>query len=397
MYIFSSIRELIRALDIGRELLGDMFEKRKSAAYFYEKALQHVSQERLDNLISKEIIRRNGQYIELDDRFLQFFEQFLDVNEEINVSYIQESILFVKQNILFYKQERNEIRQYNYLRTIKSALRRLERTAVRYIMDIQRNVDNTFKTEPNFKIKVAKLEDYARKRDDLQVLIEHVEHLITVEEADFLRKAMDDELKEICLELREALNQTRHNLIEVQKQIIEYLNRIKYQSKVLEKIRQIKYLKDQVELQSRSNICDVLEGRSDVVFEPNPAYPLKLSLDYLQTDEVLPLLRKLSAEQRKGAKIEAPQAGKIDMDYLEDGTESTPMVNPEVLKKAFVKGDQHLYQFLQEYNYPFDAVKEDRIKIFCQLIALYDSEFDVSDAYERDGDIEYVIVYPKKK
>ncbi|MGL5618655.1 MAG: hypothetical protein ACRDDC_03350 [Tannerellaceae bacterium] len=397
MYIFSSIRELIRALDIGRELLGDMFEKRKSAAYFYEKALQHVSQERLDNLISKEIIRRNGQYIELDDRFLQFFEQFLDVNEEINVSYIQESILFVKQNILFYKQERNEIRQYNYLRTIKSALRRLERTAVRYIMDIQRNVDNTFKTEPNFKIKVAKLEDYARKRDDLQVLIEHVEHLITVEEADFLRKAMDDELKEICLELREALNQTRHNLIEVQKQIIEYLNRIKYQSKVLEKIRQIKYLKDQVELQSRSNICDVLEGRSDVVFEPNPAYPLKLSLDYLQTDEVLPLLRKLSAEQRKGAKIEAPQAGKIDMDYLEDGTESTPMINPEVLKKAFVKGDQHLYQFLQEYNYPFDAVKEDRIKIFCQLIALYDSEFDVSDAYERDGDIEYVIVYPKKK
>lgn len=397
MYIFSSIRELIRALDIGRELLGDMFEKRKSAAYFYEKALQHVSQERLDNLISKEIIRRNGQYIELDDRFLQFFEQFLDVNEEINVSYIQESILFVKQNILFYKQERNEIRQYNYLRTIKSALRRLERTAVRYIMDIQRNVDNTFKTEPNFKIKVAKLEDYARKRDDLQVLIEHVEHLITVEEADFLRKAMDDELKEICLELREALNQTRHNLIEVQKQIIEYLNRIKYQSKVLEKIRQIKYLKDQVELQSRSNICDVLEGRSDVVFEPNPAYPLKLSLDYLQTDEVLPLLRKLSAEQRKGAKIEAPQAGKIDMDYLEDGTESTPMINPEVFKKAFVKGDQHLYQFLQEYNYPFDAVKEDRIKIFCQLIALYDSEFDVSDAYERDGDIEYVIVYPKKK
>ncbi|MGL4328560.1 MAG: hypothetical protein ACRCS7_13985 [Tannerellaceae bacterium] len=397
MYIFSSIRELIRALDIGRELLGDMFEKRKSAAYFYEKALQHVSQERLDNLISKEIIRRNGQYIELDDRFLQFFEQFLDVNEEINVSYIQESILFVKQNILFYKQERNEIRQYNYLRTIKSALRRLERTAVRYIMDIQRNVDNTFKTEPNFKIKVAKLEDYARKRDDLQVLIEHVEHLITVEEADFLRKAMDDELKEICLELREALNQTRHNLIEVQKQIIEYLNRIKYQSKVLEKIRQIKYLKDQVELQSRSNICDVLEGRSDVVFEPNPAYPLKLSLDYLQTDEVLPLLRKLSAEQRKGAKIEAPQAGKIDMDYLEDGTESTLMINPEVLKKAFVKGDQHLYQFLQEYNYPFDAVKEDRIKIFCQLIALYDSEFDVSDAYERDGDIEYVIVYPKKK
>ena len=227
MYIFSSIRELIRALDIGRELLGDMFEKRKSAAYFYEKALQHISQERLDNLISKEIIRRNGQYIELDDRFLQFFEQFLDVNEEINVSYIQESILFVKQNILFYKQERNEIRQYNYLRTIKSALRRLERTAVRYIMDIQRNVDNTFKTEPNFKIKVAKLEDYARKRDDLQVLIEHVEHLITVEESDFLRKAMDDELKEICLELREALNQTRHNLIEVQKQIIEYLNRIK--------------------------------------------------------------------------------------------------------------------------------------------------------------------------
>ena len=55
---------------------------------------------------------------------------------------------------------------------------------------------------------------------------------------------MDDELKHVVMLLRRQLTESRHNLIETQRQIIEYLNQVKHQSRIQEKIKQVKYLKE---------------------------------------------------------------------------------------------------------------------------------------------------------
>jgi hypothetical protein len=48
-----------------------------------------------------------------------FLKQVLEVNEEINTSYINENIQQVKQHINFYLQESNENRKYTYLKAGK--------------------------------------------------------------------------------------------------------------------------------------------------------------------------------------------------------------------------------------------------------------------------------------
>ncbi len=277
MNTFTSIKELLSTLSREHKLLAEMFEKRKSLSYKYDFALAMVdfNEDRIQYLISHSVIRQNGTYLEIDDQFLQFFEQVLEINEEINTSYINENIQNVKQNILYYLQENNDNRKYNYLRAIKNALRKIGISTIRNVVDLKRNIDNTFKNEPNYKIKKAKLENLDRKRIDINALIDQTEKLISEEEQTFFKSALDEELNRIIIQLKLQLNECRHNLIEIQKQIIEYLNQIKYQSGVIERLRQLKYLRDQFIIRPSTNIEALLAKNNAVIFEPNPLYPLK--------------------------------------------------------------------------------------------------------------------------
>ena len=127
MNTFSNIRELVFALNKEQKLLTEMFKKRKMSAYKYEYALDLVDNDdnRIQYLLSRSVIRQNGNNFEIADEFLQFFELVLDANEEINTSYINDNLEKVKQNIDYYFNEPNEQRKYEYLRIIKNTLRKL--------------------------------------------------------------------------------------------------------------------------------------------------------------------------------------------------------------------------------------------------------------------------------
>src|SRR4051812_30160606 len=191
---FNNIKELINTLAWSKELLGEMFEKRKSFVYKYDQAVEIIEEDRVETLVSKGVIRKNGGYLEMDDQFQLFFEQILEVNEEINTSYINENIQQVKQQINFYLQENNENRKYAYLKQVKSALRKIGRITLRNIIDLNRNIENAFKAEPNYTIKIARLEAFDEKRRVIFMLIEQTDRLVTDEERTFFISATDEEL-----------------------------------------------------------------------------------------------------------------------------------------------------------------------------------------------------------
>src|SRR3990172_2469303 len=203
MFSFSSVKELINALNREKELLSELFEKRRIPfREEYAQELVDFREERLAFLKERGGLRANGQYIELDDQFLQFFEMVLEVNEEINTSYIHESIRQIRENILYYLQESSQARKYSYLRIVKTGLRKIGRITLRNIVDLNRNIENTFKTEPTYKIKIAKLENYDVKRQDISALLDQTEKLLTEDEQTFFKTALDEELRQVTLELR---------------------------------------------------------------------------------------------------------------------------------------------------------------------------------------------------
>ena len=398
MKTFSSLKELLAILSREHKLITEIFEKRKVLAYKYDDALAVVdyNEDKISALIEFSVLRENGPYLEIDDQYLQFFEQILEVNEEINVSYINENLQNIRQNINYYLQENNEHRKYNYLRQIKSAFRKTGVIAIRNVVDLRRNIDNTFKNEPNYKIKKAKLEHLDVKRNDISALVELTDQLVSGEEEQtFFKTALDEELQRIIVGLKMQLNSCRHNLIDIQKQIIEFLNRLKYQSGLMEKIRQLKYLKDQFELRSKTNIVNVLNADYALVYEPNPAYPLKLSIEQLQgDDETLDIIKKVVSRIKPGVRKKQSVADNNLADYLETDTEEITQINLEEVKNSFLAGSNNLFDFLQSYDFGRPVSFDECLTVYCQLISQYDMHFRLTDQYQKRNDTEYLLIYP---
>ncbi|MGL4779667.1 MAG: hypothetical protein ACRCXN_02380 [Bacteroidales bacterium] len=400
MNTFGSIKELLKTLSREHNLFTEIFGKRKSLSFKYENALDLTDQDqaRIQYLIDRSVIRQNGEFIEMDDLFLQFFEQILEVNEEINLSFINEHIEHVKQNILYYNNENNENRKYGYLRVIKRAFRSIGVVTMRNVIDLKRNIDTTFKSEPNYKIKKIKLEKFDEKRESIHNLIRLTENIIIGQEKDFFDTVNDEELDRIIIRLKITLNECRHNLIEIQKQIIDYLNQIKQQAISFEKIRQVKYLKDQFELESQTNIREILSGNMDVLFENRPSYPLKLSIDFLQNDDdVLDSIKKVFVRMQMGRNQLNQIAESIAPDYLDIQTEEETSIDLYQLKEKFKQTDSDLFSLLisemEDNTMSFDEC----VTLYCQLISNFDQEMQITNSFAFNNDVEYAIVYPNIK
>jgi hypothetical protein len=392
---FLNLKDLIKTLDWGRDLLSEMFEKRKSFAYKYDHAIELLEEARVEALIQKGIIRQNGPYLELDEQFLDFFEQVLEVNEEINTSYITEQIQQIRQHINFYLQEGNEIRRYGYLKAVKAALRKTGRIILRNIIDLNRNIENTFKAEPSYVIKLAKLESFDEKRRSVSALLEQTEVLVTEEEKTFFTTASDVELRHLVNQLRMQLTEARHNLIETQRQIIEYLNQVKHQNRVIEKVKQLKYLKDQFELTHKSNLRERLVVMNAVLFEPKTPFSFKLSLDLLQSDDCGALIKKVANRMNLDKKAARPVAEAIAEDLLHTESEDEIYINLEEIKQGFLASGHHLFAYVMQYRYPRVVSYEEKVTIYCQMVGMYENDMEVIESYQQQDLLEYAIVKPR--
>lgn len=114
---------------LGREkvLLREMFERRKSMAFRASLALEIVEykRERVRFLIDHGVIHANGDFLELEDVYVKFFEEVLDMNEEISVASVKEYIDSLKENINYWLEETNEQRRFVYMGNVRKILRRI--------------------------------------------------------------------------------------------------------------------------------------------------------------------------------------------------------------------------------------------------------------------------------
>jgi len=396
MTVFKNIKELIKTLDWSKDLLSEMFEKRNSFSYKFDMAAQVLGDvDRVEKLIETEVIRRNGSFIEIDEKYLDFFELVLEVNEQISTAFIQDNIQQVKDSINFYLKENKEDKQYSYLKQVKSALQKIGRITTRSIIDLNRNIDNTFKTEPNYKIKLNKLENFDIKRTQIKELIEQTDNLITTDELTFFTTALDVELNQIVSRLRLQLNDARHNINETHNQIIEYINQTKHKSQLLEKVKQVKYLRDMFELKSKTNFEEILYNANALLFSTKEHFKTKLSLDYLQTDEGRDIIEKVTKKFKTENKVALQFSEAISDNYLQTEEEQEQFINLEEVKRSFTASGNHLYDFIMNYNFPKEVDFSERVTLFCKIVSIYDKEFEITDKFNTKDNIEFAMIYPK--
>lgn len=398
MNTFNDIKELVTALKREEKLISEMFSKRKSIDYKLNDALELVDYEesRIDLLIQKAVIRQNGDFLELDGQFLEFFEQVLYVSEEINLSYIDENIKNIKENIVYFLNESSENRRYAYLRFIKKTFRNMGLITLRSVVDLRRNIENTFKNESNYKNKQLKLENLDEKRTVITNLIQQTLLLINEEELTFFNRALDEELGRIIIELKNQLGECSHNLIEIEKQIIDYLNQIKQQGRFLEKLRKLKYLKDNFIIEAETNIKQIVSNKNEVIFETKTNESINLSIDFLREDErAFNAIKRIAKNYRDRLIFKPEMAERISNDSLENNVEEEIMVNLEEVRNRFIATSDNLFNFILNYDFLKAVDFNERVTIFCQIISQYEEELQIQDNYQITDGIEYAMVFSR--
>ncbi|KAB1070444.1 hypothetical protein F6U93_01880 [Tamlana haliotis] len=398
MNTFNDIKELVTALKREEKLISEMFSKRKSIDYKLSDALELVDyqESRIDLLIQKSVIRENGGLLELDGQFLDFFEQVLYVSEEINLSYIDENIKSIKENIVYFLNESNENRRYTYLRFIKKTFRNMGLVTLRSVVDLRRNIENTFKNEANYKNKQLKLENLDEKRTIVTNLIQQTLALINEEELTFFNRALDEELSRIIIGLKSQLGECSHNLIEIEKQIIDYLNQIKEQGRFLEKLRKLKYLKDNFTIEAETDIKQIISNKNQVIFEVRTTQSLKLSIDFLREDDrAFDAIKRIARNYRNRLLFKQEIAESISNENLENNVEEELIINLEEVRNSFVATSDNLFNFILNYDFLKEVDFNERVTVFCQIVSQYEGELQIQDNYQTINGIEYAMVFSK--
>lgn len=395
---FHSLEELIRALDRERKLLQALFQDRKKLSFRYDLARELASQkdESIEFLRRYGVIRENADFVELEDVYLKFFEEVLEVNEEINVASVKESIGNLNNAIDYYLSENNPSRKYGYLRDVKRILRNIALTTLRNVIDLKRNIDNTYKNEPTFAIKKKKLVHLDEKRKDIAALINECERVLDEKQTTFFIIAMDVQLKDIVTDVRLQLREVYHNLLELDRQIINYLNLIEYQNRLLQKVQKLKYLRDQMLLDTNTDILAKLQVRNPVWMEPRPRYRLKVSLSMLRnSEEGLKVLKDIAKGKKNSRLKKGNLAEPLTEDELTEQQQIQQMVDVGEVKNAFMASGDNLFHFVMNYSgYRIKMDDEAKLVLFCQIATQYLDELQVGDEYRQQGEIEYPIIYP---
>lgn len=393
---FRSIEELTKTLSKEHELLAQMFDKRKLMKFPPSVALELVNgnESRLRKLIEFGVLIENGNSLEIESDYLNFFEEVLNVNEEISVLSVQECINTLKENIGYFLQESNVNRKGYYQDIVRQLLKKTGFRTLKNVVDLKRNMDNTYKQEPNYLIKIKKLDVLDQKSKSIRSMIKECEHLMDNEKAFFIM-ADNPHMARTCNDVRHDFTEAYYALMEIERQKIVYINQIELQNKLCQKIRKLKYLQDQYIIKEETNLKSVLESINPLWMEPRTYSKIKLSIEDLQqNDQLTALLRKIAERNgiKKTARVEAEPLSSED---LEEHVHEISGIDPDEVWSGFLASGYNLFDYILRYDYKMERSIEDHASLFCQLVILHPDQCRMTGKYATYQDLEYPIIYAK--
>ncbi len=393
---FRTIEELTKTLSREQKLLSEMFEKRKLIKFPLGLALDLVenNEKRLKRLLDYGVLVKAGNTLEIESDYLNFFEEVLDVNEEISVLSVQECINTLKEHIGYFLQETNVNRRAGYQDTVRQLLKKTGFRTLKNVVDLKRNMDNAYKQEPNYVIKKKKLQNLDEKSHSIRAMIRECEKLMDNEHAFFIM-ANDPHMAKTCSDVKHDFVEAYHALMEIDRQIIIYINQIDQQNQLYKKIRKLKYLQDQFLIKTDTNIVQVLEEKNPLWMESRRYSKIRLSLEMLrENDQIVQILRKI-AERNGIQKTARTEAEPLTDEDLQTHVQRLKEVDPAEVWNAFSASSYNLFDFILKYDYNSKRDIEDHAALFCQLVILHPEECRMTGKYATYQDIEYPIIYAK--
>ena len=391
MIAFRDIDALLRMIAREKEILKFLFTGRKAPSLRTEEALEGFlgrDQRRLGLLLEHGVVRLEEGVLVLEDTYLRFFEDVLEVNEEINVASVRQHIDALLENIDLWFTAGTQVQKGRFMAEVVRILRNIGLSTQRNVIDLKRNIDSTYKNERDYELKRKRLEQLDVKREDIALLVKEAEKVIDAHPPGFFG--------DVAGEVKQQLTEAYHNLLELDRQIIRYLNRIEAERALVEKVRRVKYLKDQLVWERQTDVLFVLQTHRYAFLEKRPKYGCLPSLETVtgSADGLAALKDAHTALRHPALKVKT-----VGLPLTAEDLSRQPAVRDELstweLRSAFLGSSQDLMSFIEGYHFTAPVVPEDRLTLFCRIASEYPEDLRIGPDYICTNALMYPLIYAK--
>ncbi len=399
-----NINDIINQLYQHRAIVEFLFANRDNITVNELLARGDITHEQLQKLKSLDLVYEYENIVSLNDAVIAMFEDFMEIGE-VTPGFINDYLNELNRYIRFY-QEAREIR---FLRSIKKYLKRIGATITREIIKLQKNVDDTYKNESNYRIKLQKLEDYRDKRDNIINFINKTNDIIEDTRALF-NLTNDTELYGIVQSLKAGLIENLDYLIEVQTDITDFINKIQFQLDVYKKAQELKEIKDHGALHYKTNFKEIVSSINTLRHNGHRSPKTKVAIDFLFTDEGHVLCSKVAQKYKLTRLMVRGLADKMAGNFKEKGFEQQIKLDTEKLVDRFLgQSKQNLFEYLMDYKFPKAIGQvsfEEKLSLFVEIAMEYQNQLDFKyqlqyyeylDAAGNKKKLGYTLILPLKK
>ncbi len=371
-----SINDIISTLYYSRETIEFLFAKKDNISISELKSETNMSDDMYHRLKSLEIIYEYENTVVLNDSVINMFEDILQIGE-VTPGIIENHIIEVKRYLSFYQ----ETNQYKFISPLKKYLRRLDKAITREIIKLQKSIDDTYKNESNYKIKLRRLEEYREKRDSLINSIYTLQNILSKNRSTLFISG-DNQLYQIVQTLKQTLTENLDYLIEIQTDITDYINKIQYQLDAYQKVQQVKELKDKGLLNFSTNFHEIIKTLHPIRFNDHKPPRTKIAMDTLYSDTGQQLCKTVAEKYKVSQLRYRTSAGQIPFKPEDKILDHQILIDTEKLVEKFLQQkEKDLFQYIMNFKFPQQVgslTLEQKLSLFVEILVQYEKQLSFS-------------------
>ena len=287
---------------------------------------------------------------------------------------------------------------YEYLQNVKSDLAEVMMVMSSSVDNLSDAVENDFKYLEDHEIKKNHLERYLNLTNKLYKLRGEIDKTLQSDTMKRLKSDFNDsDLDFLVSTCYEVFMENGTKLLKLLPTIRTYLNEIRRQYETLDKIRRLMALKNEGTLDriENSNLREYLSSDFALWHESPQQRPFYISLDYLRNSPTVGDVLQHAKIRYDLAIARSQPAGPVDPMYSQETVTDRRLANPREIIEHFTSSGQHLFEFIEHYDFGKRITLNERINYYVFLACVYHARLDSSNEYVKRGEKSILVLYPK--
>lgn len=390
-----SVPQLLKLLAKNSALIEHLFVKRDAQvglSYAQELARPHD----IELLQQNRVITQSATNIELDESIRTYLEAALNTEDEIEIGNIVELVDELKSKIELFELTTEYQARQKHLKRIERILKKLPIMLSKSLNKLYMHIHLVYKSAKEHELKQKELSFYKQKLAHLIDVDTQINSALK-EAQNFFKSASFAFATHYYYELKAYQTKLHISLIDLQRQVVDYINRVSCDTHFFKHIVHLKELKDSYEFTQRTNIYELLnQEKSPLSFTSKLHVHVPLDKNFAYSVEFEEFV--LEHYRNEAQKHHTPHEAKaIDEKYLNATMQEEFVVDIHALHEAFAQSDDDLFNFVMQYDFAQDVAYEERLGYYCDLAGLYGAHYTLTQEYDRDAHNTYLLIYAPKE